>query len=204
MSKTSVQSLRTLKMCMKLKELEGKTPEEILCRYWTPDRDVCPIDIAKILSNMKVRTKAFDFAKFDTTDGTGTKALGAMVGDEENLAILYRQDESKNNIRFTLAHELGHCCYADFTSSEMPYIEFNLSGEHTDEKEIKADIFAEELLIPTKELKGVLEEFYADSLPKLTKLADIFAVPEEAMRRRLSRFKIPYIDECGREILFGD
>ena len=190
--------LRVFKMCKKLKELNGLNPEEILNKYWNSDRNVYPIDIAQILFKMGIRVVPYDFSKFD--DGNlENRVLGAMVADEQDLAFLYRKGETKNRNRFTLAHELAHCCLAHLDDKAMPYVEYRHDGVVTDSKEITANIFAGELLIPHKELRNLLSNHYPNTLPVITELADNFSVSLNVAKERLKYLKIPYLDEYGRK-----
>lgn len=186
-------------MCKKLKELNGLTPEDILNTYWNKERNVYPIDIAKILYEMKIRVSAYDFSKFDNDDSEN-KILGAMVANKEDLALLYRQGETKNRNRFTLAHELAHCCLTHLNDCQMPYIEYRHEGAITDPHEIEANIFAGALLVPDKELRKVLSNEYPDSLPHVTRLSEMFAVSLNVMKGRLRHLRIPYVDEYDHKV----
>ena len=190
--------LKGFNMCTKLKELNGLTPEYILNKYWNPKRNTYPIDIARVLYRMKIRVLPYNFSKYDDNN-LENRILGAMIADETNLALLYRNSESKNRNRYTLAHELAHCCLAHLEDETMPYIEWRHDGNVTDEREIEANIFAGELLIPTKELRGVLSSDYPDTLPRVAELAKKFAVSTNVMKGRLKHLEIPYIDEYGRK-----
>ena len=185
-------------MCRKLKELNGLTSEYILNTYWNKDRNVYPIDIAQILYEMKIRVSPYDFAKFDNNGEN--KILGAMVANNDDLALLYREGETKNRNRFTLAHELAHCCLTHFNDCQMPYIEYRHDGIITDQREIEANIFAGELLVPDKELRKVLSNEYPDSLPHVVRLSEMFAVSINVMKGRLRHLRIPYIDEYNHKV----
>ncbi len=192
-------NIKDFKMCDKLKEVNGLTAEEILNKYWSADRNIYPIDIATILFRMGIRVCPYDFSKFNESDSQ-KKILGAMVANKKDIAFLYRQGESLNRNRFTLAHELAHCCLAHLDEKTIPYVEYRHDGIVTDKCEIDANIFAGELLIPTKELRTILSNEYPNALPKITRLADAFAVSINVMAERLKYLKLPYIDECNRKI----
>lgn len=183
-------------MCTKLKELNGLTPEDILNKYWNHERNTYPIDIAKILYNMQIRVLPYDFSAYDDKN-LENRILGAMVANKTDLALLYRNSESKNRNRYTLAHELAHCCLAHLEEETMPYIEFRHDGYVSDKHEIEANIFAGEVLIPITELRGVLSVEYPNTLPRVIELAEKFAVSINVMKGRLKHLKIPYIDEYG-------
>ena len=140
----------------------------------------------------------YDFSKYDGNN-LENRILGAMIANEKDLALLYREGETRNRNRFTLAHELAHCCLTHLSDKEMPYIEYRHDGIVCDANEIKANIFAGELLIPTIELSKVLSEQYANTFPKVVRLAEMFSVSINVMKERLHFLKIPYIDEYDRK-----
>lgn len=192
------ECVKEFNMCTKLKELNGLTPENILNKYY-PERSTYPIDIATILFKMNIRALPYDFSKFDDGVNLQSRILGAMVANKTDLALLYREGETKNRNRFTLAHELAHCCLAHMDDKAMPYIEWRHDGIVTDPYEIEANVFAGELLVPTTELRKVLSNEYPETLPHVTRLAKMFAVSINVMKERLKQLEIPYIDEYDRK-----
>jgi len=89
-----------------------------------------------------------------------------------------------NRIRFTLAHELGHIflnhdkrdIYDGEASREMELDEFEEMPSSKPAKELEADVFASELLIPLEQLKKYVKQGH-----ELEKLAEIFQVSKHAM-----------------------
>lgn len=189
---------KDFKMCKKLKSLNGLTPDFILDTYWSKDRNVYPIDISKILFKMGIRVQPFDFSKYN--NNVNDRILGAMVANEEDLVLLYGQGETNSRNRFTLAHELAHCCLTHINEKSMPYIEYRHDGVVEDRNEIRANEFAAELLIPLKELCKILASEYHDTIPPVTELAEMFKVSHNVMKERLRCLKIPYIDEYNRKM----
>ena len=51
--------------------------------------------------------------------------LGAAFSNGNNLAIFYKKNESLHRKKFTIAHELAHCCL-DCPNDESSHIEFRL------------------------------------------------------------------------------
>lgn len=196
---SNISRWKGFRMCKKLKEIAGLTPDDILNKYWNAKRNVCPIDISTILFKMGIRVQSYDFTKLDKN--SNNRILGAMIANDNDLALLYSQGETKNRNRFTLAHELAHCCKAHLDDQKMPYIEYRHDGVVTDQHEIEANIFAGELLIPTTELRKVLSIEYPNSFPCVTRLSEIFAVSVNVVKGRLNYLKIPYIDEYNHKIL---
>lgn len=186
-------------MCKKIDEINGMTAEEILKEYWYKNNDSYPIDIAKLLFDMDIRVWPYDFSQYNNDNDN--KILGAMVADEKNLALFYQIGETKNRNRFTLAHELAHCCLCHINENEMPYVEYRHDGVVTDQKEKDANIFAGELLIPVRYLRQVLSEMYPNQFPNSLKLSELFAVSVNVMEERLKYLKIPFIDAYDRKII---
>ncbi len=188
-------------MCMKMSELNGLTPDVILNRYWT--RNDVPIDIAKILYNMDIKVSAFDFFEVekDAKISYGD-ILGAVITKGDKAAIIYKKDESLNRRRFTLAHELAHCCLSHITPTQKGHIEFRLAKKCTEKREMEANVFAGELLIPEMELSGVLKKFYDNTFPSSKGLAQIFSVSIHVMEERLKYLRIPFINSSGLKITY--
>jgi len=185
-------------MCTTLKRINGLTPEEILNKYGDTSRNSYPIDISEILYEMGIRVHPFGFSALNKREGK--KISGALVADNKNLALLYEETESINRNRFTLAHELAHCCLMHLDDEKIPYIEYRCDGEVTDKKEIDANMFAEEILIPERELYKVLVNKFLNKIPIVKELARLFAVPVNVMKDRLKWLNVPFIDEYGRKI----
>ena len=185
-------------MCTKLKEIQGLSPKNILNTYWDSERNVYPIDIAKMLYNMGIRIFSYDFSKFDNDD---SKFVGAILTNETDITLLYRERESKSRSRFVLAHELAHCCLRNFNMQSNPHVEYYCEEISTDLHELKADMFARELLVPLKELRKILMTKYPDSLPEVVTLSEMFVVPLDVMTERLKELNVPYLDQYNRKII---
>src|SRR5207245_482886 len=98
-----------------------------------------------------------------------------------------------NRQRFTIAHEIGHLLLhrgATFHVDEKSPIGFrnDRSSMATDEKEIEANQFAAELLMPRnfldRDLGGLVEEIEAEEA--VDRLARKYQVSVQAMTVRLS------------------
>ncbi|RYZ90656.1 MAG: ImmA/IrrE family metallo-endopeptidase [Proteobacteria bacterium] len=111
---------------------------------------------------------------------------------------------SPNRRRFTVAHEIGHLVLGHLDSLEQEiHIDRNFIGIRrdgrsalaVDNKEIAANQFAAELLMPTEMLKNDFEVFRADSIDGFdyeddelaSALADRYKVSLQAMVIRLTR-----------------
>lgn len=186
-------------MCMKIKELNGLTADSILNKYW--ERNKVPIDIAHMLYDMDIKVTPFNFSKTeDILNISHGEILGAVLTYKDDVLIAYKKDETVNRTRFTLAHELAHCCLSHIVPSQKGYIELRRK-DNNNEREIEANIFAGELLIPEQELSGVLKRFYDNSFPSSEILAQIFSVSINVMEERLKHLKIPFIDSNKTKII---
>lgn len=184
-------------MCMRLRELNGLSSSELLKK--TSQYDAIPVDIAQVCFDLDVRLKPFDFHEIEERiskeDGleSGNEILGAVIAYKDELAILYRQSDTTNRKRFTIAHELAHCCLHMRPDTTSPYIEFRRDEKSNKDKEVKANIFAGQLLIPEKSLRKLIggSSFLASNL--IPSLAGLFMVSENVMKARLSELKIKII-----------
>lgn len=187
-------------MCDKIKELNGLTADSVLNKYW--QRDELPINIAKILFDMKIKVAAFDFSNIEKSQNAPEGLiLGAVITQGNDVAIVYKKGDPLNRIRFTLAHELAHCCLSHIKPDSKGYVELRLEGDNYDPYEKEANIFAGELLIPRRELQSVLMEYFPDTFPRSKFLASIFSVSVSVMEERLKYLRIPFIDRYDKKIL---
>jgi len=191
------------RMCKKINELNGLTSQTVLNKYWK--KKEYPIDIAQILYEMNIKVSAFDFSKAEALAGVPSgDILGAVLTYGDNVAIVYKKGDSLNRIRFTLAHELAHCCLSHIKPDANGYIEFRRQQSFNDEHEIAANIFAGELLIPENALSGVLATYFKNSFPASEFLAKFFAVSVNVMEERLKHLKIPFIDKSNMKVVIFD
>ena len=132
-------------MCTILKKIRLKTPYELLSEYDIPL--VAPINISGLLENMGISTIAKDFSDIENVlSKKQGSILGAAFSNGNNLAIFYKKSDSLHRKKFTIAHELAHCCL-DCPNDESSHIEFRLDPftiitEDELVKEKKANIFA--------------------------------------------------------------
>jgi len=189
------------KMCKKIQELNGLNVNEILNQYWT--RNTVPVDIAEILYKMDVQVHKFDFSEIeDKLNVSNGEILGAVIAKDDKLAIMYKEGETLHRTRFTLAHELAHCCLEHIQPSQKRYIEFRTKHNCSSTKEeIAANIFAGELLIPEQELAIILQQYFPKTFPFSEVLARFFMVSTNVMEERLKHLKIPFIDRENRKII---
>jgi Zn-dependent peptidase ImmA (M78 family) len=111
------------------------------------------------------------------------------IEGKPKIAVLNRSKPIQRQ-RFTLAHELGHIFLEhkkrdiyDADASRENLEEFQ-DVERKPPKEVEADVFASELLIPYEQLKKHQEE-----INRIDKLAGIFQVSKQAMTLAVLNFR---------------
>lgn len=120
------------------------------------------------------------------------ESLSGMVAKRgQDVTILVNQSDPPFRKRFTIAHELGHiylhlCSDGDFIDTETDM--FRETGETTEDlspeklMEVQANQFAAAILMPSDTVKS-----YFETHPRVSDLARLFNVSEEAMGFRLNR-----------------
>lgn len=184
-------------MCMKLDELAGKRPSEILKEV--TDCSI-PIDLDMILEKLGVIKIATSFDDLEKTIGKKPGSIsGLVISNEKDVGIYYKRDAELVKKRFTIAHELGHCCLHE-SLLRNNYIEMLCDDEeqilNSEEKE--ANDFASQLLIPEEQLRIIHSKLV---LPSLNKLSEIFEVPKILMIQRLTELKMTYYDDEGGKLV---
>lgn len=176
-------------MCTILKEIGGLSASELLKKY---DIDLTPpINLSDLIKKIGISSYPWDFSQVE--DAVGYKRgdiVGAALSEKDDLHIMYAKGLSSNRSRFTVAHELGHCClHAE--DLKINHLELRLNNHH-DKREEAANIFAGELLIPKEPLMNVYQRLLR---PSISTLSEIFSVSYNVMKKRLARLDIPVIDD---------
>ena len=184
------------KMCKTLEKIHGKTPDELLMEYGV--YDTIPIDLESLVKSIGISVLPMNFTKLEKRLKRND-ILGLVLTSGNDAAIFYRETDGINRIRFTIAHELAHCCNIDPNNNE-PHIEYRLDEKDKDADEKKMDIFAGELLIPFHKLK---EEYMKMSLPNSVDLAKRVQVSVSVMEARLDYLRISYYSENMEPIFYG-
>lgn len=190
-------------MCTSLRKIIGKSPEEILSI--TGQTTSIPVDISAILHKLEISEIEMDFTEMEQalfSQYENTDSISGMVlFSEDNIGIFYNKKDGINRQRFTIAHELAHCCL-NGNELEDNYIEFRQKIISDDKREVAANTFAGRLLIPEQSLKKVYEQL---TIPVVDSLAKIFLVSKSVMKERLKMLNMDYFDtELNRMIIFGE
>lgn len=178
-------------MCEILKKINGKSSSELLREYGISL--VPPIDISLLLRKIGIKEIPADFSEIeDLIEEERGSILGITYAKDESLDIFYRSIDTENRIRFTLAHELAHCClHAD--TLKKRHIEWRKCETSNQSKEKEANIFAGELLIPLSSIEQIYSRFFV--APSLSALSSIFHVSTAVMAARLDYLKLTYIKD---------
>jgi hypothetical protein len=184
-------------MCKTLNKLNKMSAETILLK--TGQLNQVPVNLDVILDNLKIKKVGTSFDYLEQSEEF--KNLGEISGlvllDGNDVGIFYKETDSLHRRRFTVAHELGHCCLHG-NSLQDGYIEFRNNSNNGSVKEIEANTFAGELLIPKHSLNNIINRLMK---PSIKALAEIFEVSISVMRGRLEVLKIPYYDDILDKII---
>ncbi len=181
------------KMCKKLKEIHKQKPEDLINRI----ENCIPVDIDSILENIGIGCYYVDFDELRAMKPLKkSNILGMAYALNDDLFILCSRKSNEVDARFTIAHELGHCCLHMDVSSAF-HVEMQTSPDFIEnqtsffklfrnKKELEADKFGRDLLIPSNTLLNLLK-----SNPNLSieKLAGIFAVPQKEMVKKIKELR---------------
>lgn len=174
-------------MCKILKNIQGRSANELL--------EICgisyepPIDIDSLASKLGISIMPVDFSIIEKEADVPTGyILGATISQDNNVNILYRENNTENRRRFTIAHEIAHCSLHTDNLIDH-HIELRDSYKSDSGKEFEANIYAGELLIPESTLHNIYNQLI---VPSLEALAKIFMVSSTVMVARLEYLNLPY------------
>lgn len=171
-----------------LEMLNSTSAKDLLYKYNLDNS--FPVDIRTLLDKLDIKVIPHDFSNLEKSTYKSEvlekgAILGAVVSTDEKIGIFYNKHDSETRIRFTLAHELAHCCLHPEDVRE--HIEFRSDDKNPNEKEREANIFAGELLIPEEPLRYAVENLIN---PKIDILTQIFEVSSNVMKARLEHLNI--------------
>lgn len=184
-------------MCMKLNELAGKKPLDILNEVGCFS---IPIDLDYILEKLGVIKIASSFEDLEKVlDKKEGSISGLVLFNEIDVGVYYKKDDELAKKRFTIAHELGHCCLHEDLLKDN-YIEMFCEEDKQplSREEKEANEFATQLLIPEAQLRVIHSKLI---LPSLNKLSEIFEVPKALMNQRLIELKMAYFDDERKKMI---
>lgn len=95
-------------------------------------------------------------------DGYSTKINGRFI-------IYYNEQKPPQRIRFTIAHEIGHCLLGHVKDNEYTYRYNSETDRYKDLKEIQANVFARDILMPAT----VLHSLNVRSPEEISKICNV-------------------------------
>ncbi len=146
--------------------------------------DSFPIDIERLCDSLGIRVERIDFTRLWSNK---TEISSAFTKKNGQFYILLNGSYSNALSRFAVAHELGHYFLHPDVQAEKITVSFRGDGSY---REIAANKFAAELLMPEKLLTEVYEKMV---IPVSDTLARKFKVPKPEMCRQLDRLERMYI-----------
>ena len=149
-----------------------KNAKEVLLKHW--DRRL-PVDPESLGISLGMEVKNLD--PFNSED---SKLSGKFQMEDGKPVAYYKATEHENRQRFAIAHEIGHYVLGHGDSLRDPAA--NFSSNNHDYKEVAANHFAAQLLMPKGSVLKAVRELRITSI---SKLADRFKVSEVAMLYRL-------------------
>lgn len=141
---------------------ERLTPNELLSRFEIKE---APIPVESLVERLGV--------SLYKTQGMGCK--GALRITKEAACIWVDDSKPQAQQRFAIAKEFGHLV--------LPTLGEYQDVNSTDLKNVEANIYATELLIP-----GWMLRAYMQSTIDIAKLSRCFGVPEPVMARRIKSY----------------
>lgn len=179
-------------MCKAISQLKNMSADALL--ELCGQTDNIPVDLKAILRKLGISAIPIDFSEAENNIRqrfhSNVQVLGAIATKEDRAAIFYNRKNQgdSHRSRFTIAHELGHCCLNNVTLEDgKTHIDCRIEGISQSEDEIAANIFAGELLIPETSLYQTIEKLL---MPSVHILADIFDVSDNVMLKRLEYLKV--------------
>ena len=150
--------------------------DDVLKRHWDYKLPVKPKRIARSLG-LDVRR----FPMSDIDDRHPDHGLSGKFEMEGKVPVCYyNPDEPKVRQRFTIAHEIGHFVLGHGNSFRDPVSNFSRDGY--DYREVQANQFAAQLLMPEIAINYMIQK---RNVTRLKELAEIFSVSQVAMDYRL-------------------
>lgn len=186
-------------MCKKLKEIHEMNVSDILRTYCLQQKNFdCEniVDIVEILNFLGIAHDVISFEELEKSlflKGNDI-ILGMACSEGDNVRILCSNNLDPKEKNYVLAHELAHCCLhlpvsAEFhvelkTKSDIysSFLAKPLRDKQVSKKELEADLFAADLLIPTELLLGYLRK---SELFSVKDISDHFNVPESLVHKKI-------------------
>lgn len=144
-----------------------------------------PVNVCEICRDNGIEVRYINME--EVNQEVGRKVCGVIKRiSEEKYMFFLNEKYTESQKRFAIAHELGYYFLYKETIGDDVIASFVSSKNKRD---ILADIFAEELLMPEECLRKEYKEMI---IPVSTSLAEKFQVPVEKMEERLDSLGLTY------------
>jgi Zn-dependent peptidase ImmA (M78 family) len=118
--------------------------------------------------------------------GENPNILGEIeIKDDQPIITIYESGNEARD-RFTLAHELGHYVFHHVSKNTDRLHRVDSIGMQANNKEIQANSFAAEILVPLWGIEYVLDMKKYNTIDEL---AELFGVSRQMMEFRLEAFR---------------
>ena len=193
-------------MCDTLNKMRGRSADYILNKYY--GEQTIPIDIVTVAKKIGIKLSDVDFTEMERSDIFKEKVekkgriLGSVRVKGDDVYISYsdrlpkndsygdlseaeKREKLINRQRFTIAHEIAHCCLNHMPANgDGSHIEYRMEqSSYCDPREREANILAGELLLPSDIFINYIKNvsFVID----LDKFSSIFKVSKSVIRERV-------------------
>ena len=143
--------------------------------------------LSEVPTNLTVIFQGLHLKYIELNDASEIDGAILEIEGKPAIAVLNRARPLQRQ-RFTLAHDLGHIFLEHirrdiYDPEEIRESDLQSSGKTKPPKELEADAFAAELLVPYEHLKK-----YTADMNNVDKLAGIFLVSKQAMTLAVMNF----------------
>jgi Zn-dependent peptidase ImmA (M78 family) len=155
-----------------------------------------PVDVEKIAISMGINVAKVKFSKDEISGAI------KMKGKSGSPVIAVNEDHCKERQRFTIAHEIGHfvlhsieSLHVDSTHDPVYFRDANAVSSTTNVKEVQANQFAAELLMPRDMVINDLQNDFKlknnnEDVKVIAGLAKKYNVSQQAMIKRIGSLVI--------------
>jgi len=153
-----------------------------------------PVKIEDVAKSLGINVTKMKFSKDEISGAI------KMKGKDGQPVIVVNEDHCEHRQRFTVAHEIGHFMLHNISSmhvdsSDVYFRDAKATSSTSNIKEIQANQFAAELLMPRSEMINDLSGEYKiknndNDLKTIAKLAKKYNVSQQAMMIRIGSLVI--------------
>lgn len=149
----------------------------------------CKVDIIQIASRLGFKVfPLVNDAPFDGLLVASESGAPIIKGGEYSKLIAIKRNQEKEQVRFIIAHELGHYFLHRKNGRDICNFKYhNLDSNKDDSEEMEANYFAACLLVPEKLLREVFQKYSAnnDEAYAIASTANYFEVTVACIQKRL-------------------